>query len=72
MSCDDFELSLHSKACAPGAVSGNADVQVAFDSGTVSGVLGLDLPSSRVGWETDLLAATPFVLEPAFFAAYVG
>ena len=25
-----------------------------------------------VGWETDLLAATPFVLVPAFFAAYVG
>ena len=25
-----------------------------------------------VGWETDLLAATPFVLVPAFFAAYMG
>ena len=25
-----------------------------------------------VGWETVLLAATPFVLVPAFFAAYVG
>ena len=25
-----------------------------------------------VGRETDLLAATPFVLVPAFFAAYVG
>ena len=24
-----------------------------------------------VGWETDLLAATPFVLVPAFFAAFV-
>ena len=33
-------------------------MQVAFDSGTVSGVLGLDLPSSRAGWETDLLADT--------------
>ena len=45
---------------------------MAFDSGTASGVLGLDLPSSRVGLETDLLAATPFVLVPAFFAACVG
>ena len=43
----------------------------AFDSGTVSGVSGLDLPSSRVGLETDLPAATPFVLVPAFFAAFV-
>ena len=25
-----------------------------------------------MGWKTDLLAATPFVLVPAFFAAYVG
>ena len=25
-----------------------------------------------VGWETDMLAATPFVLVPAFFAACVG
>ena len=72
MSCDDIGLSLNSKACVPGAVSGNADVQVAFDSGSASGVLGLDLPSSRVGLETDLLAATPFVLVPAFFAAFVG
>ena len=30
------------------------------------------MPSSRVGLETDLLAATPFVLVPAFFAAFVG
>ena len=51
LSCDDIGLSLNSKACVPGAVSGNADVQVAFDSGTASGVLGLDLPSSRVGLE---------------------
>ena len=72
MSCDDIGLSLNSKACVPGAVSGNADVQVAFDSGSASGVFGLDLPSSRVGMENDLLAATPFVLVPAFFAAFVG
>ena len=25
-----------------------------------------------MGWKTDLLAATPFVLVPAFFAAYEG
>ena len=31
MCCDDIELSLNSKACVPGAVSGNADVQRAFD-----------------------------------------
>ena len=43
-------------------VSGFADVQVAFDSGTASGM----------GWETDLLAAMPFVLVHAFFAAYDG
>ena len=49
MSCDDIGLSLNSKACVLGAVSGHADVQVAFDSGSASGVLGLDLPSSRVG-----------------------
>ena len=72
MSCDDIGLSLNSKACVPGAVSGNADVQVAFDSGSASGVFGLDLPSCRVGLENDLLAATPFVLVPAFFAAFVG
>ena len=72
MCCDDIGLSLNSKACVPGAVSGNADVQVAFASGSASGVLGLDLPSSRVGLETDLLATTPFVPVPAFFAAFVG
>ena len=60
------------RLCVPGAVSGNADVQVAFDSGSASGVFGIDLPSSHVGLENDLLAATPFVLVPAFFAAYVG
>ena len=43
MSCNDTEFSLNSKACVPGAVSGNADVQGAFDSGTVSVVLGVDL-----------------------------
>ena len=69
MSCDDIGLTLN---CVPGAVSGNADVQVAFDSGSASGVLGLNLPSSSVGLESDLLAATPFVLVPAFFAAFVG
>ena len=71
MSCDDIRPSLNSKACVPGAVCGYADVQVAFDSGSASGVLGLDLPSSLVGLETDLLAATPFVLVLAFFAAFV-
>ena len=39
---------------------------------SASGVLGLDLTSSCVGLETDLLAATPFVLVPAFFAALRG
>ena len=41
-------------------------------SGTASGVWGLGLLSSRVGFETDLPAATLSVLVPAFFAAFVG
>ena len=56
MSCDDFGLSLNSKACVRGPVSGNADVQVALDSGTVSVVLGLDSPSSRVACRDALCA----------------
>ena len=41
------------------------DVAVLLVSGCTSGSLGM-------GWETDLLAATSFVLVPAFFAAFVG
>ena len=48
------------------------DEAVPLDSGTASGVLSRGLQSSRVGFETDLLAATPFVLVLAFFAAFVG
>ena len=41
------------------------DEAVPLVSGCSSGFLGM-------GWETDLLAATLFVLVPAFFAAFVG
>ena len=41
------------------------DEAVLLVSGCTSGFLGM-------GCETDLLAATPFVLVPAFFAAFVG
>ena len=50
-----------------------SDVQVAFDSGTSSGVFRfLTCRQAVLGLETDLFAATPFVLVPAFFCRLRG